>query len=66
LLSQKPEKHTAANAEPTLFIKFLSTKREKRVSKPREEDVMIANSQGMEGRPNLSSERKPKQPRRLH
>ena len=40
-------------------------KKVKKVELPREEDVMIENNQGMEDRPNPSSERKLKPPRRL-
>jgi hypothetical protein len=45
---------------------LLSTRREKRAKPPREEDVMTESNQVMEDRPNPSSERKPKPPRKSH
>ena len=45
--------------------KSLNTKKERKVKPHKEEDVTTESSQDMEDRPNPSSERKPKQPRKL-
>ena len=62
--SQRSEKPTVLNARLTPFTRLPNTKRVKRASKLREEDVMTENNLDTEVKPNPSSERKPKPPRR--
>jgi len=47
-----------------LSIKSLSTKRENKVKPLKEEDVMTENNQDMVDKPNPSSEKKLKQPKK--
>jgi len=49
-----------------LSIKSLSTKRANKVKPLKEEDVMTENNQDMVDKPNLSSEKKLKPPKKSH
>lgn len=60
----KPERPTATNALNIPSIRSPNIKKEKKVKLPKEEDVMTENNQDMEDKPNPSSERKLKPPRK--
>lgn len=60
----KPERLIATNALFTPSTKSPNTKKEKKAKQLREEDVTTENSQVTEDKPNPSSERKPKPPKK--
>ncbi len=60
----RQEKPTATNALPTLSTRLPSIRKARKARPLREEDVTTENNLVMEDKPNPSSEKKPKPPRK--